>query len=1332
MPITLNHSNIGIQYNTGSNYIIETVKSDLYRRNEIVDTIVSNNLQTAPVTPIVSIQDGSNVYAIESYTYSGSANTADYTRVFPKNTVCDILVVGGGGAGGTRIAGGGGAGALIYVTNQTITTGTYTIKVGRGGIGTINSVASPAPPPYTGETGKDSEIFNNSGSVIYRAKGGGGGDINSFSASQSTTYVQGGSSGGVGPNFNNGGNNYISSGVSPVSTNVLTINGNTTTISPNNVSVYGNSGGGGCIFSGKYMSGGGGGAGSIGQTINTNVSKSGNGGSAISISITGSPVSYAGGGGAGGGRLSSTLFEPGTGGSINGIQVGGNGGYLKASTTFNSITYPAEGVGGDGLANTGSGGGGSGTDDVSQQTTSAYKGGSGGSGIVIIRYLVGTIPTNNLLTSEPTINPSVLVADAYYPRVPATNSATWTDSGYSVSVKVSDPVQYVNGSVYFLFNHIITSGDHYHSQLVYNGTGNTYSGATRFKTFAGIAISIDFGRSIYPERMRIAQRPADIYGNASSYLNGAPKAFKIFASDDASCWNNNNHSSWTQIHDQTTSLSYVAEQYTIVNFTANLPKYRYYTMVVLSTIGSYAGGYMIFSEWNIGGDEKMVFELDGGTHKKLVFDYPKQDDISEMTGMTNWVKIKHKPASWTTIYSGNTFNGSSISGTYTLNSSSDNSKEWAIPFNEPEVKYYLFVMHMSRLNPNYKDLWMVFETSEMKRASTYAGTYGYHANYPYAYKTTMKPLGFAAKNSTNYQGPGYDQLNIYNRVDAGPIGGGDPYITMYNINDDGTWTTDGVTLYAEHNLGYRLPDVEGGVYVKYDNDVPFVYPANTSYTLNFPVPTLADINNHSNIVLRGTYNINVNNSNILITPKPATFINTINNYKIERMYPPVRNFTAATTTVSGQVYGNGTYVVSYSSTYGNGLDPWTCFNTASTVGGHWAENRYTSTSGAFNSTSFIVAEYLGDWLKIQLPVAIKLTRFGFKQRSAVEGGSPKDFKIYGSNDNITWVELVNKTDAVYNASSIYEQTTPEITNTYTYYGLVVNKLFSGGTVLNFDEWYIYGQEVLPSSLSIRYNLLNPILDPIGAQWTYNSSNTNVYHMGNVGIGTKSPEYNLDVRGFIHTSVGGYTQTGSENWIIQSDRRIKENIVKASYDKCLENVKNIELYNFNFKDNCVNTNDRHQLGFIAQEVQQVYPKAVEVGKIILDNNQGINDLLTLNTTQIKYTLYGAVKNLIERVENIESRVEQIYNMTLSSNFKSPSSNISISIINTSNMTANTSNITTNTSNVSVSTSNIAVSTSNIAVSTSNISASTSNISASTSNIAASTSNIDTSNIDTSNV
>ena len=85
-----------------------------------------------------------------------------------------------------------------------------------------------------------------------------------------------------------------------------------------------------------------------------------------------------------------------------------------------------------------------------------------------------------------------------------------------------------------------------------------------------------------------------------------------------------------------------------------------------------------------------------------------------------------------------------------------------------------------------------------------------------------------------------------------------------------------------------------------------------------------------------------------------------------------------------------------------------------------------------------------------------------------------------------------------------------------------------------------------------------------------------------------------------------------------------------------------------------------MGFIAQEVQAVYPKAVEVGKMTInagnagnagdigDANCVIENILTLNTTQIDYTLYGAVKNLIEKIEDIEICVEKLYINTISSN------------------------------------------------------------------------------------
>ncbi len=55
---------------------------------------------------------------------------------------------------------------------------------------------------------------------------------------------------------------------------------------------------------------------------------------------------------------------------------------------------------------------------------------------------------------------------------------------------------------------------------------------------------------------------------------------------------------------------------------------------------------------------------------------------------------------------------------------------------------------------------------------------------------------------------------------------------------------------------------------------------------------------------------------------------------------------------------------------------------------------------------------------------------------------------------------------------------------------------------------------LTPNVTFIYNLRNPIKTIEGAQWTYNTSNANTYHLGSVGIGTTNPEYLLDVSGDI--------------------------------------------------------------------------------------------------------------------------------------------------------------------------------------------------------------------------
>jgi len=244
--------------------------------------------------------------------------------------VCDILIVGGGGGGGARHAGGGGAGAVIYLTNQTLSAGIYIVNVGNGGAGS-QAISGP------GSKGDDSSITFNSAN-IYLAKGGGAGDNGNIGISVIT-------------NGGSGGGGYLTVGIA-VSTNIPT-------------GIYGNSGGlqtsGGAES--YFGGGGGGGASSIGANavISGTTTTGGNGGSGREILITGSSVYYGGGGGGG---VASTANIAGLGG------LGGGGAGSKGAVT---ATHGTPGTGG--------GGGGSGFSGGTNGIA-----GNGGSGIVIIRY----------------------------------------------------------------------------------------------------------------------------------------------------------------------------------------------------------------------------------------------------------------------------------------------------------------------------------------------------------------------------------------------------------------------------------------------------------------------------------------------------------------------------------------------------------------------------------------------------------------------------------------------------------------------------------------------------------------------------------------------------------------------------------------------------------------------------------------------------------------------------------------------------------------------------------------------------------------------------------
>jgi hypothetical protein len=160
--------------------------------------------------------------------------------------------------------------------------------------------------------------------------------------------------------------------------------------------------------------------------------------------------------------------------------------------------------------------------------------------------------------------------------------------------------------------------------------------------------------------------------------------------------------------------------------------------------------------------------------------------------------------------------------------------------------------------------------------------------------------------------------------------------------------------------------------------------------------------------------------------------------------------------------------------------------------------------------------------------------------------------------------------------------------------------------------------------------------------TQGDSNTD-YKIGNYGgdFIVKSSVSNTDTDYLRISSTGAITNpTGTASWNTGSDRRIKENIERASYDKCYESICRLELNRFNYiKGFNTVSRDNKQLGFIAQEVNDIFPKAI-TSQAYYSDVLSIPDLLSIDVSQINYSLYGAVKKLIEINNNKELRLKKL--------------------------------------------------------------------------------------------
>jgi len=126
-----------------------------------------------------------------------------------------------------------------------------------------------------------------------------------------------------------------------------------------------------------------------------------------------------------------------------------------------------------------------------------------------------------------------------------------------------------------------------------------------------------------------------------------------------------------------------------------------------------------------------------------------------------------------------------------------------------------------------------------------------------------------------------------------------------------------------------------------------------------------------------------------------------------------------------------------------------------------------------------------------------------------------------------------------------------------------------------------------------------------------------------------------------TSGVSYNALNTTTWNVVSDQRIKTNIKKANLKICYDNIKNINLYRYNYIDGFKNgIEDKTQLGYIAQQVHSVFPKSVLRTKTRIEDKREIPDLCGVDASQINFTLFGAVKQLIKVVEKQSKRIKKL--------------------------------------------------------------------------------------------
>jgi len=132
--------------------------------------------------------------------------------------------------------------------------------------------------------------------------------------------------------------------------------------------------------------------------------------------------------------------------------------------------------------------------------------------------------------------------------------------------------------------------------------------------------------------------------------------------------------------------------------------------------------------------------------------------------------------------------------------------------------------------------------------------------------------------------------------------------------------------------------------------------------------------------------------------------------------------------------------------------------------------------------------------------------------------------------------------------------------------------------------------------------------------------------GNVGIGTTSPLYKLDVEGDIRTT-GCVVYSGGTLGTCASDIKLKENIEDLNFNEATKKILNIHPKRFVFKKEP----SQELTGLIAQEVEKVAPE------LVVTNEDGYK---AIKYGDIQWLMLQVIQEQQKQIEELKSEIEEL--------------------------------------------------------------------------------------------